>query len=204
MPLGGSITLGVGSSKQNGYREGLLDILRIHNFHVYMVGSRQTGSMDNNNHEGWRGFRIDQIARKAKTSVKELRPNIFTVNAGSNDCLQNFDLDHIDHRMDDMLEYLWSASPGSTVILSTLLVNSDAQINSRVVDVNQKLRALADSKLAQEKRIILAEMYSPEGPQICDLIDDGIHPNDTGYIKMANIWFRNIQEAAQEGLVHRV
>ncbi|KAH7376887.1 hypothetical protein B0T11DRAFT_273063 [Plectosphaerella cucumerina] len=68
MPLGGSITHGVGSSHQYGYRKIMLDLLRDDGFHILMVGSRKAGTKSNNNHEGWRGFRIDQIERRAVPS----------------------------------------------------------------------------------------------------------------------------------------
>ena len=55
MPLGGSITYGVGSSTGNGYREPLFDILVAQGYSLDLVGSRRSGSMNNNHHEGWRG-----------------------------------------------------------------------------------------------------------------------------------------------------
>ncbi|CAG8179410.1 unnamed protein product [Penicillium nalgiovense] len=79
-----------------------------------MVGSRKSGSMENNENERWRGFRIDQITNKVKISVPHLLPNIFTVNAGSNDCVQNFEIDTAGERISEMLEYLWTTSSGST------------------------------------------------------------------------------------------
>ena len=87
MPLGGSVTRGVGSFDGNGYRNSLLQMLLLHGLNVRMVGSRKDGSMPNNEHESWRGLRIDEIERKARKSVERLSPNFFLVNAGSNDCL---------------------------------------------------------------------------------------------------------------------
>jgi lysophospholipase L1-like esterase len=194
MPLGGSVTYGVGSLEGNGYRKLLQDLLLSNGYEVRIVGSRKAGSMHNNENEGWRGCRLDQIESKARRSIATVKPNLFTINAGSNDCLQNFQLDAFGERMDNMLEYLWQASPFSTVVLSTLLVNADKQVNSRVLRVNSSLRDLVLSKEAERKRIVLADMYSPEGPQLNDLMD-GTHPNDEGYKKMADIWFNAIQQA---------
>ncbi|KAH7308940.1 SGNH hydrolase-type esterase domain-containing protein [Stachybotrys elegans] len=199
--VGGSITQGVGSSDRNGYRKALYEMLRSHHYNVRMVGSRKVGTMQNNENEGWRGFKIDEIEAKAKKSVNNLLPNLITLNAGSNDCLQKFNLHNIDQRMSGMLDFLWSASPGSTIILSTLLVNADKETDSRVVAVNQMLRALVEQKAAEKRRIVLADMYTADGPGLGDLGDDGIHPGDDGYMKMAAIWFQSIQEASMKGLI---
>ncbi|KAM0332345.1 hypothetical protein ACHAQA_002622 [Verticillium albo-atrum] len=200
MPLGGSITHGVGSSDGNGYRQILLETLLSHGYSAQMVGSRRTGSMRNNDHEGWRGFRIDQIDRQARRSVAALRPNVLAVNAGSNDCVQDFRIGDVGRRVGHVLEYLWSASPGSTVLLSTLLVSADKGVNARVLDVNEQIRDLAGLMASQGGRVVLVDMQCPTGPRLCDLVD-GTHPNDTGYGKMAALWFQGLQEALSKGLV---
>ncbi|RBQ98175.1 hypothetical protein FVER53590_13585 [Fusarium verticillioides] len=202
MPLGGSVTYGVGSSDGNGYRKLLRDLLLADGFEVCMVGSRKAGSMHNNENEGWRGYRLDQIEGKARRSVATVKPNLFTINAGSNDCIQSHKLDAFGRRMDDLLEYLWEISPLSTVILSTLLVNEDEQVNSRVQDINGRLRNLVVLKQAEQKKIILADMYCTKGPEIDDLLD-GTHPNDDGYSKMAHIWFNSIAKARANGFFHK-
>lgn len=198
MPLGGSVTYGVGSSNRNGYRKYLQDLLLANGYEVRMVGSRKAGSMHNNENEGWRGYRLDQIENKAKRSIATVKPNLFTINAGSNDCIQNFHLDLFAERMDDMLEYLWQTCPLSTVILSTLLVNADEQVNSRVLRVNSGLRNLVLLKEAERRRIVLADMNSAEGLKLDDLMD-GTHPSDNGYKKMADVWFAAIQKARAKG-----
>ncbi|KAF5251078.1 hypothetical protein FANTH_3840 [Fusarium anthophilum] len=194
MPLGGSVTYGVGSSDGNGYRKVLRDLLLANGYQVCMVGSRRAGSMHNNEHEGWRGYRLDQIKSKARRSVATVNPNVFTINAGSNDCIQSHELGAFRQRMDNLLEYLWKTSPLSTVVLSTLLPNAEEQVNSRVLEINTHLRDLVMLKEAEQKRIVLADMYSTNGPKLDDLMD-GTHPNDDGYSKMAYVWFDAIQKA---------
>lgn len=107
MPLGGSITYGQCSSDGNGYRKHLRDLLVQDGYDVTMVGSRQTGSMINNDHEGWRGYRVDQVANKAARSVPRFKPDLFAVNAGSNDCLQWFEMGGFERRMENLLDLLW-------------------------------------------------------------------------------------------------
>ena len=200
MPLGGSVTFGIGSSDRNGYRKSLLEMLLSRNYEASMVGSRKSGSMDNNDHEGWRGYGIEQILSKAKMSLDVVSPNVFLINAGSNDCIQDFELESFGGRMDCLVEYLWQTSPHSTIILSTLLVNLDKDVDSRVLHINDQIEDLRERKAVQHKRMILVDMHSPEGPQVEDLVD-GTHPNDIGYRKMANIWLGGIQEAVIRGFL---
>jgi lysophospholipase L1-like esterase len=201
MPLGASITYGIASSDQNGYRNDLRNLLANDGYTVDMVGSRKHGFMKDNDVEGWPGFRIEQIQPKAEAAVPSRLPNLFIVNAGTNDCAQNFKLDGAGQRMGDLLEYLWKASPGSTIILSTLILNGNSKIEARVEQVNTQFKELAKQKASQNKRIVLVDMHASDGPLKGDLADDGTHPGDVGYNKMAKIWFRGIQEAASKGFL---
>ncbi|KAI0490969.1 SGNH hydrolase-type esterase domain-containing protein [Xylaria cf. heliscus] len=200
MPLGGSITHGVGSSDGNGYRKFLYEALESRGFQPTMLGSRKTGTMGSNSHEGWRGFKIHEIQEKGIKSAKLRLPNLFTINSGSNDCIQDFEIGTSGKRIDDMLHRLWEVSPGSTIVLSTLVKNNDEQVNTRVVEINHQIRKLVQRREAEQKRIVLADMYALCGPQVHDLID-GVHPNDTGYKKMADIWYNSIEIAALKGLL---
>ncbi|EHK21684.1 carbohydrate esterase family 3 protein [Trichoderma virens Gv29-8] len=201
MPLGGSITYGVGSSDKNGYRQYLQDMLTANGHHVTMVGSRSSGSMRNNNHEGWRGFRIDQIESKARNSVPKLMPDLVMINAGSNDCIQNFDIEHIGKRMDNMLEFVWSASPDSTIILSTLILNLDTEVESRIKWVNNQFQDIILQKQSEGKRIAFVDMHSQGGPKNNDILSDGTHPNDQGYYKMARIWYGGVLDVMSKGFL---
>lgn len=200
MPLGGSVTYGSESSDGNGYRGVLQQILMSDGYTVDMVGSRKSSSMESNDNEGWRGFRIEQVANKAKRSVPRLLPNLFTVNVGSNDCVQDFEIETAGRRISDMLEYLWTASSGSTVVLSTLLPNLDRKIESRILRINEEFWEIAKAKAVEGRKIIIVDMHGPDGPQIGDLAD-GTHPNDVGYAKMATIWRRGIYEAVYKDFI---
>lgn len=200
MPLGGSITYGVGSSDKNGYRKFLYDMLTSDGHIVEMVGSRKSGTMPNNRNEGWRGFTIDQIERKARVSIPLLMPNLVAINAGSNDCLQNLEIGQIGSRINGLLEYIWSTCPGSTIILSTLLSNSDTLTERRILRANEQFRELAFQKYKQHKKIILVDMHGADGPNADELVD-GTHPNDLAYQKMATIWQRGFREAVSKGFL---
>lgn len=127
-----------------------------------------------------------------------LVPDVVMINAGSNDCIQKFAIASIGPRMDNLLEYIWSASPGSTIILSTLLVNSDAFVEAQILETNAQFHELAKRKADSGKRIIFVDMHTKEGPCPDDLVD-GTHPNDVGYYKMASLWRQGVHKAVSKG-----
>lgn len=49
-------------------------------------------------------------------------------------------------------------------------------------------------------RMVLVDMRGPGGPLVTDLADRR-HPNDGGYVKMANIWFRGVEEVISKGML---
>lgn len=200
MPLGGSVTFGSGSSHGNGYREKLRQLLIDNGYTVELVGSRKSGTLRNNHNEGWRGFRIDQIHTKAEMRLPLLRPNVVMINAGSNDCIQRFKINSIGKRMDSLLEMTWGTLPRSTIILSTLLTNSDTSVEAEILRANAQYHDLVKQKTDEGKRITLVDMHTAAGPNIDDLVD-GVHPNDLGYQKMALLWFEGIRDCISRGLI---
>lgn len=62
--VGASIVWGYGSTDENGFRQGLRSALVGAGHDVDMIGSRQHGSMSDNDVEAWPGFRIEEVAAK--------------------------------------------------------------------------------------------------------------------------------------------
>lgn len=192
MPLGASITWGSKSSHGNGYWEYLREFLTEAGYDVDMVGSRQSGSMVDNDVEGWPGERIDQVLYHALDSVPKLLPNITTLNAGSNDCMQYYHTDNGSSRVNDLIQDLWTTTPQSTIILSTLTPNAEPTVEDCVQRVNMQLKELVRDNQDDSKRIALADMRGNEGLELEDLADH-VHPYDGRYNKMARMWFEVIQ-----------
>ncbi|OTB01449.1 carbohydrate esterase family 3 protein [Hypoxylon sp. CI-4A] len=201
MPLGASITYGYKSTDGNGYRKVLMERLVAYGNQVDMVGDHPNGTMKDNATEGWPSYVIDQVHEKAKTAVPEFKPNLILVNVGTNDCRDNASVGEAGGRLASMLDDLYVESAEATVILSTLIVNRDAATRRNVLDFNAQLKDVAssfrsDSK--KNKRLVLVDMQADGGPTLDDLSDDGTHPTDAGYRKMADVWFDGIREADRQ------
>lgn len=129
------------------------------------------------------------------------------INAGTNDCVQNDAVDTAHERMGSLLDKLFSEIPGTTVVLSTLLVNADDDVDARVGVVNDGYRELVRSQRAAGNKVVLAEMNDGSYITREDLVEDGIHPNRNGYIKMAMIvgfvsllpWYLTTHDGGTQG-----
>ncbi|NUK01368.1 hypothetical protein HRW23_30040 [Streptomyces lunaelactis] len=89
MPLGDSITYGVGSPTKSSYRSALWDRLDGQTKSLDFVGSAQSGQLPDIDHEGHPGWRIDEIADVAGCNLPHYRPNVVTLHIGTNDMNQN-------------------------------------------------------------------------------------------------------------------
>ena len=208
MPLGASITSGVGSSDGQGYRPALKKLLRANNASLpfAFVGSRETKGAaaptpEQGDNEGWPGLTIDAVSAHALSAVPLYRPNLVLVNVGTNDCIKNISVSTAHVRMRTMLETaVWAGSPRATVVLSTLLLNNNKGAEGEVELYNGNLAVMARELQAAGRPIVLVEMHGADGPQAVDLTDN-VHPNDGGYAKMAAIWFRGISDARARGFL---
>jgi len=207
MPLGASITWGTESEDGNGYRKVLRDDLVTAGFSVDMVGSQKSGDMEDNDNEGHPGWRIAEVSSAADATIPE-QPNVVLINAGTNDCIQNYNVSTAHERMRSLVEKLFAEIPGTTVVLSTLLPNAVDSVDERVDSVNEKFRELvatlsssgSTAEGAEGQRIVLAEMNNGYITRD-ELVEDGIHPNKEGYNKMAARWYEVIIAASKDGLI---
>lgn len=202
MPLGDSITDGYQSTDGNGYRKHLYDSIVADGHATDFVGSRRAGNMADPDNEGWSGYRINEVSGKASASVPSRQPNIYTVDIGTNDVNQKYQVDGIKGRMDAAIENLFKMTPRATVVLSTLTRHGLGEYDEIVQKVNVQYRELVKAKQAQNKRIVLAEMHDgADAPKHPADFADVLHPNDQGYAKMANIWLKAIRAADAKGLI---
>lgn len=220
MPLGASITYGLLSTDKNGYREDLLNLIQQGGTtQATYVGSRRSGDMAQNAVEGWPGLRIDEVLPKAKDAVPKYMPNVILLNLGTNDCVQDFDLDtttqlstlapeltnnadfNVGTRMQAFVEDLFDMAPNVTVVMSTLILNQTPLTNTRVNDANTQFRSVAAAMQAAGRRVVLADMSVAAGGPNSTTMADGTHPNNIGYSLMANRWYIALTEASNKNML---
>ncbi|KAK8128520.1 carbohydrate esterase family 3 protein [Apiospora sp. TS-2023a] len=201
MPVGASVTFGVGSTTGDSYRKDLQDLLKAQGMTAEYVGSKTNGKdFTNNKVEATSGFVIAQIAKSVKTAAPKFKPNLVLLDAGTNNCNKGGEVPDAGKSVAAMIDGIYTDSPGATVVLATVLANKDAAQDKCRVGINAQYQTLATDMAAKKAKFVLVDMRSPEGPTVND-VNDSRHPNDAGYAKMAAVWLKGIQEAQTKGFL---
>ncbi|ROO62363.1 lysophospholipase L1-like esterase [Micromonospora sp. Llam0] len=184
MPLGDSITDGF--NVPGGYRIDLWQKFQAGGYTVDFVGSQSNGpaSLPDRNHQGHSGWRIDQIDANIVNWLNASDPQTILLHIGTNDITQNRDLPNAPNRLAALIDKITNTAPDAHLFVATIIPASfsDAQFRA----YNSAIPQIVQSRANAGRRVHLVDMYS--ALTTADLAD-GVHPNATGYSKMATRWY---------------
>ncbi|MER6014729.1 ricin-type beta-trefoil lectin domain protein [Streptomyces bluensis] len=195
MPLGDSITWGVGSSTGNGYRGPLWDKLAADGHPLDFVGTLRGGSMSDPDNEGHSGYLIHQISALADASLTRYRPNVVTLHIGTNDLDRSYQVPTATARLKSLVGQITAAAPDATVLLASLVVSTSGSEEQYRASYNQAIPQIVSEAQAAGKRVAYVDMSSLTTADLAD----ALHPNDSGYQKMADAFHRGVQAADRAG-----
>ncbi|MEU6606462.1 SGNH/GDSL hydrolase family protein [Streptomyces shenzhenensis] len=197
MPLGDSITYGIGDPDGNGYRDHLATSLNRRSVTVDFVGSQTSGSMADRENNGYPGWTIDQIAGPAGRDVPAMRPDVVTLMAGTNDMIHDVDPGNAINRLQRLIDGVLAANPDGFVVVATLTPCTDAAVQARMDSYNAQVREQVGARVARGDRIVLVEMagVSTQG------WPDFVHPNDAAYQQMAAVFSNGVADGIKRGLL---
>ncbi|MEW1551896.1 GDSL-type esterase/lipase family protein, partial [Streptomyces tsukubensis] len=191
MPLGDSITLGVGSEPDRlGYRPALTRALSADAGAVEFVGSQTDAN--GNRHEGHSGKRIEFISAGIQRWLAAAKPNVITLHIGSNNIHHNDNVAGAPAALDGLLERIFTAAPDVTVLLAPLVPNSHPGKQAEVNTFNGTLPGIVQNHTSKSRKVLLADFSSITSSDL----KDGLHPNNSGYQKMANAFYAATAQAA--------
>lgn len=182
LPIGTSITYGIGSSDGNSYRKVLFEKLLSQGFTVSILGSQKNGSLQQTNNEGYPGKTITFLQDSIVPKISTLKPDYILLEIGINDMSFPIDPENAPFRLSNLLDKIASACPEAKILLASI---SPIWTN-RILDYNKSLPGVVELKQKQGMKLYLCDMYNA-GIVIND-VPDAIHPNDAGYAKMGNVW----------------
>lgn len=191
MPLGDSIT--DGTQVPGGYRIKLKSNASSNGLSVNFVGSLKNGptELTDREHEGHSGWRIDQIDANINNWMTNYTPKIVLLHIGTNDVLQNYNVSTAPSRLSALIDKICAKLPaGGKLYVAKIIPLSNSGQNQNVINFNNQIPGIVQSKVSQGKPVYLVDMYS--ALKTSDLID-GVHPTRNGYDKMADVWFSAIR-----------
>lgn len=197
MPLGNSITWGVGSSSGNGYRGFLRDQLAAEGHAPDFVGSGRNGTMSDPDNEGHSGWRIDQITGIADSVLARYLPNVVTLEIGTNDLNGNYQIPTAPDRLRALIDRITNAAPDATVLVGTVIISTSGTEEANRPAFNARIPGIVQDAQAAGKHVRLVDLSALTRSDLAD----ALHPNDTGYRKMADAFNAGIQAADAAGWI---
>jgi lysophospholipase L1-like esterase len=203
MPLGDSITAGVGASWSAGYRVQLHSRLVAAGLRVDFVGSQLNGPIGSDRHnEGHGGWTIDDLRRGVAGWLATARPDVVLLQAGTNDLLRGDRVETAPARLSALVADVqaWGRRarkpvkifvaklPGAGTVSDVALAPVDrAAYNTRVTVFNADVAKVVSTRRlgGRAVAVYLADNSAIGGV----LIFDAVHPNDVGYTVMAWDWY---------------
>jgi lysophospholipase L1-like esterase len=192
MPLGDSITAGVGSSAHGGYRAQLWQDCLAARWQVQFVGSQLSGpaSLLDRQHEGHPGWRISQISSHVVGWLKLYKPQVVLLQIGTNDIIYHDSVSTAPRRLRSLILQITSTLPGTTVIVAQITPLRNPILNAQVIAYNSAIPSIVHELAAHDVPVHYVDMY--HAVPVSDL-GDGIHPNDSGYAAMAGVWYQALR-----------
>ncbi|GAA4635351.1 hypothetical protein GCM10023196_080480 [Actinoallomurus vinaceus] len=187
MPLGDSITDGL--QVPGGYRTDLWQFMAADGMAADFVGSQASGpaQLPDRDHEGHPGWRMGQIYLQVRSWLRSYRPQVVLLDIGTNDILQNKELEHAPSRLSMLINLITTTSPETRVYVATIGPFARPIDEARAQRYNAAIPTITRSLAQRGRRVQTVDMHAALGKG--DLASDGIHPTAGGYSKMAARWY---------------
>jgi lysophospholipase L1-like esterase len=206
LPFGDSITRGVKSSDDAGYRSQLFKLIVATNQKVTFTGSLTNGPTTVSGqtfprmHEGHAGWTIDPgynmisssyggISSLVPSPALNGNPNIILLHIGTNDLFAR-DTANMSTRLEALLDKIAANAPSALIVLAQITPRGTT--DAALTTYNSRIPGIVQSHAAKGQHIIGVDMSKLPVP--ADLNSDGTHPNDQGYAYMAGVWYAAIKD----------
>ena len=216
MPLGDSITYGndyynvPDETTQVSYRKHLWEDLGAAGYTVDFIGDQSGGTNFDppfdSDHQGHPGFTAAEIAGDVYSDLQVNEPEVVLLHIGTNEL--RTDTADIELALNEIDRYENDKNVHIQVILARIINrwvgwddpdNTNRTTPQHVTDTttfNLNLQTMADARIAAGDDIIVVDMETDSGINYdaTDMTDD-LHPNDSGYAKMASVWYSALTSA---------
>lgn len=237
MCIGDSITDGYTSEYVGSYRKFIYHNLNEMGYNIDMVGSKdggwtptytdeetgETWEFDNEN-TGYSGYSI--LSYSGRTGIYETlistdclaqtQPDIVTLQIGTNDVIDNYDIDTAGERLEVLIDYILDNIPSDATLFISPIPPLDPnrsdvyswfgnyrhsadwseqyddtraamEVEIALMSYNTQAMALASKKKQEGKNVVFSEA-ALEVTDVSTQLFDGVHPNNVGYKAIGDKW----------------
>lgn len=179
LPLGDSITAGLGSTTGAGYRLPLWNRVAAQDrYRIDYVGSQTAGALPDPQHEGHRGWFIRQVRAEVDGWLATSQPDVVLLHIGINDLAWGADPLDAAGQLTDLVQRIRADRPGVTILLLGLIpASGDPGLRAKVALYNEQARSIGGAHYVQPPALAAGEMV------------DELHPSDAGYERLADAFY---------------
>jgi lysophospholipase L1-like esterase len=204
LPLGDSITYGLGSTLGGGYRVPLFAAAVAGGLHLGFVGSQAngpavvSGEPFPRSHDGYIGYTIEAgggrrgLAPVVYNIVRGAQPHVILLMIGVNDVGLGLGTGpEIAGRLGAMLETVFMVAPAATVLVAQITPNTVTAEAPLLDAYNLALLDVAAQQVNEGHHVQIVDVHDAFTARADwpSLLSDGVHPNDAGYVVMGDAWF---------------
>ncbi|WP_406193940.1 FG-GAP-like repeat-containing protein [Kitasatospora sp. NBC_01560] len=203
MPLGDSITDGAGSTGGAGYRAPLRDLTAQQSrYALDLVGTNSSGAIADPDHEGHSGYRIAQIRADIDRWLAAADPDVVLLHLGINDLKWEQDADPVQaaQRLSELVDRIFTDKPAVTVVVQGLLTATPG-LEEKTARFNSTFAALQPTTggpVGRHFRYVAPADLDPAAD-----LPDRLHPSDSGYRKMAEVFHHALDQVVADGWASR-
>jgi hypothetical protein len=202
MSIGDSITFGWPAS--GGYRPFLHDRLKKAGFDFSFVGTCINSpppahwNIDRLEHEGHQGWRIRDITRWIARWLNDFRPDVILMMIRTNDMPYETEYLYADQDLEVLVSRIFEISPGIQLFLSSLtpFAAEEYENNQHVVYYNEKVKEIIEKNTVSGRNVHFVDLFNALDSHVD--IYDNCHPKESGYIKMADAFYRALEKARDD------
>lgn len=207
-----------------GYRGILGELLRGAGYEIDFIGSRRDGYqvLDDPENAGFSGIRswqllnIFQDGTSGHSSHSKVTkgpylnfytPDIILLQVGTNDVTdKKYSADSVGKILDLIRNYEIDSNIKILTFVAKIIGRRDYVYNTYegTVTYNSNLQTIVQSKINLGYNVVLIDMEAGAGIDYSTDMADELHPNDTGYKKMAHHWFNSINSVNTAPVISKI
>jgi lysophospholipase L1-like esterase len=189
MPVGDSVTAGIGSTGNGSYRTVLYTDYTNAGISFDFVGSQSSGpsSLPDKDHEGHSGWVISQIASNINNWLNTYNPDVMLLMIGGNDTLAGT---VPTSALSSLIDQITTQKPNLYLFVADYYYSLPSNQNYQlIIQYDAAIPGIVQQKANAGKHVYFVKLSDAQ--LATSEYADGLHPTDSGYSKLATIWYNS-------------